>query len=478
MLHALPDTALVRRDQIVGLDVLVPLLDGTSAPPINLDNAASTPALCSVANTVNCFLNSYSSVHRGTGWKSQISTATYEQARAIVGAFVGANPAQHTVIFGKNTTEALNTLARRIAFRPDDVVLCSQLEHHSNDLPWRQVARVAHIGVDASGQLDEPHYAQLLRRHAGRVRLVAISGGSNVTGAIPAIHRLAEQAHATGAEICVDAAQLAPHRPIAIGDLADPAHLDYVALSGHKLYAPFGSGALIGRSDTFARGTPAQVGGGTVATVSEDEVTWSSGPGRDEAGSPNVVGAVALAAAIQALTAIGMDAIAAHEAALTAYALQRLAAVPGLRLYGDADPQRAHARLGVLPFALDGVDHALVAAALSYEWGIAVRSGSFCAQPYLRRLLQLADAELWCGDDSAAPRPAPAGLVRASFGLYNTRADVDTLAEALGTIARGRQRGHYERDAATGAYRPRGWRPAVIDYFALDQSAAVGHALA
>jgi selenocysteine lyase/cysteine desulfurase len=293
--------------------------------------------------------------------------------------------------------------------------------------------------------------------------LVAVSGASNVTGTIPPVHRLAEQAHAAGAEIAVDCAQLAPHRTIDIGDLDDPAHLDYVAFSGHKLYAPFGSGVLIGRRDTFARGVPDAVGGGTVGRVTDTDVAWADAPARDEAGTPNVVGAVALAAATQALQRIGLDQVAAHEAALTAYALERMQRVPGLCVYGDADSARAHERLGVIPFTLHGVDHRLVAAVLSCEYGIAVRNGAFCAQPYVRHLLGPDAVDVACGSADQ-----PMGLVRISFGLANTFADVDTLVNALGTIARHTYRGSYALDEH-GAYRARGWQPRLADYFSLDQ---------
>ncbi|HEX5688533.1 MAG TPA: aminotransferase class V-fold PLP-dependent enzyme, partial [Roseiflexaceae bacterium] len=372
-------------------------------------------------------------------------------------------------ILGKNTTEAINKLAHRIPFRPGEVVLSSLLEHHSNDLPWRCAAQVAHIGLDALGRIDEDQFESLLRQYAGRVRLVAISGGSNVTGAIAPIHRLAERAHAAGAEIFVDCAQLAPHRAVDMGALGDAAHLDYVAISGHKMYAPFGTGALIGRHDTFAQGMPEYVGGGTVVTVTPDEMIWAAPPDRDEAGSPNVVGAVALAAALEALGRIGMAAVAAHEAELTAYALRRLAEVPGLHIYGDADPHSAPERLGVIPFALEGRPHILVAAILSAEYGIAVRNGSFCAQPYLQQLLGLTDADLARvqADLQAGDRRNLPGLVRASFGMYNTVEEVDALAAALVSIARGEYRGEYEQDQASGDFRPRGWAPDLGHYFSL-----------
>ncbi len=457
------------RDHIVGLDVRIPLLNGTTTYPINLDNAASTPALRSVLATVNDFMNWYSSIHRGAGFKSRLATRVYEEARSIVGRFVGAHTDQHVVIFGKNTTEAINILAQRIAFNPDAVILCSQIEHHSNDLPWRRVAEVKHIQVDQQGRLDEAHYARLLREYAGRVRLVAISGGSNVTGVIPPIQRLAVQAHAAGAEIFVDCAQLAPHRTIDIRTLDDPTHLDYVAFSGHKLYAPFGCGALIGRRDTFAQGEPSYVGGGTVRSVTESTVAWTDSPGRDEAGSPNVVGAVALAAAVNTLTMLGMETVAAHETELTAYALQRLAQVPCIRIYGETDPEAAHTRLGVIPLAIEGVAHGLVASILSNEYGIAVRHGSFCAQPYLRRLLERPDTEIDCGQTASNTQPPAAspGLVRISFGMYNTLDEIDTLAEALTTIAQHAYQGNYALDPVTGEYQPQGWNLDTRRYFSL-----------
>ncbi|MEP7356646.1 MAG: aminotransferase class V-fold PLP-dependent enzyme, partial [Anaerolineales bacterium] len=297
----------------------VPRLDGSLAPYINFDNAASTPPLQAVEAAVRAFMPWYSSVHRGNGFKSRLATHAYEQARAITLGFVGADPATHVCIFGKNTTEATNKLARRFPFRPGrDVVLVSMMEHHSNDLPYRAAAKVVHVQLTPTGELDEADFDRKLAEYAGRVALVAIAGASNVSGYINPCHRLAEKAHAAGAHILVDCAQLAPHRAVAMGALDDPAHFDYVAISGHKLYAPYGTGALIGRRDTFEQGEPDMRGGGTVEIVTENTVDWSAPPDREEAGSPNVVGAVALAAAIEQLQAVGMDNVAAHEAELTA----------------------------------------------------------------------------------------------------------------------------------------------------------------
>ena len=457
-----------------GIDAQVPLLDGSKRRYINFDNAASTPALKHVQDTVNDFLVYYSSVHRGTGFKSQLSTHAYEEARQVVLRFVGANEQEHTCIFSKNTTESLNKLARRFPFTPDrDILLTTGMEHHSNDLPWRAATRTIHIGLTPDGRLDEEDFDRQLARYGERVALVAITGASNVTGFLNPVHRLAEKAHAAGAQIAVDCAQLAPHRKVDMRPVEDPGHLDYVVISAHKLYAPFGSGALIGRRDTFESGDPDLTGGGTVEIVTLDEVVWAGPPDRDEAGSPNTVGAVALAAAIHQLERIGMEVVAAHEAELTVHALEKLASVPGLQVYGDPDPARAAERLGVIPIRMENIPHFLVAAILGHEFGVGVRSGCFCAHPYILHLLDFSQERsirvresMLAGDKSDMP-----GLVRASFGLYNTLAEVDEFIIALEHIARGEYRGDYRQVRSTGEYIPEGWEPEFSRYFSLDKSA-------
>ena len=444
------------RDQIVGHDQLVPLLDGSLVPYVNLDNAASTPALRSVMDAVERLMPHYASVHRGTGYKSRLCTAAYDQAHEIVGQFVGADLRSNTVIFGKNTTEAINKLSFRLPAAPDQVIITSQLEHHSNDLPWRARHRVVHVHATPEGRLDEGHFDELLAAYAGRIALVTVTGASNVSGFIQPIHRLAAKAHAAGARILVDAAQLAPHRQVDMKPDDDPEHLDFVALSAHKMYAPFGTGALVGPRDIFLHSGPEYPGGGTVEVVTLDEVHWAGVPDREEAGSPNVVGAVAMAAAAQSLMAVGMEAIAAHEQTLLAYAIERMQTIPRLHIYGETDPARLHEKVGVIPFNLQGLSHFLVAAILGYEGGIGVRSGCFCAHPYVVHLLQLDEAsagqwrdQLLGGDRSHMP-----GMVRASFGCYNTHEDVDRLVSTLARIAAGDIRGDYRLDKASGEYLP------------------------
>jgi selenocysteine lyase/cysteine desulfurase len=417
---------------------------------------------------VNHFFTYYSSVHRGTGFKSQLATHAYEQARQVVLDFVHADPAEHVCIFTKNTTESINKLARRFPFTPQrDTVLVSLMEHHSNDLPWRSVAHTVHVAALPDGRLDEADFDAKLAEYGDRLALVAITGASNVTGFLNPIHRLAAKAHAVGAQIAVDCAQLAPHRAIDMRPLSDPGHLDYISLSAHKMYAPVGTGVLIGRRDTFEHGDPDMPGGGTVLVVMLDEVIWADAPDRDEAGSPNTVGAIALAAAIHQLQAIGMDRVAAHEAELTAYALRRLRDVPGIKILGDADPDHAAERVGAIPFILPAVSHFLVAAILGYEFGIGVRNGCFCAHPYIMHLLGLSPEEGYQvrTDVATGHKSRMPGLIRASFGLYNTFEDVDALVDALCHIARDEYHGTYVQDEAHGDYTPANWTGDYDRYF-------------
>ena len=453
-----------------GIDAEVPTLNGGHRKYINFDNAASTPPFKAVQNAVNEFMVYYSSVHRGTGYKSQLSTHAYEAARQAVLQFVGADPNYHTCIFGKNTTEAINKLAKRFPFTPQrNIVITSSMEHHSNDLPWRAAANVVHVRLTADGQLDEADFDHVLQRYSDQIALVAISGASNVTGFINPIFRLAEKTHRVGAKIVVDCAQLAPHRKVDMLDVDNPAHLDYVTISAHKLYAPFGIGALVGLQETFASGEPEFTGGGTVDTVTLEDVVWAAPPDRDEAGSPNIIGAIALAAAIYQLERVSMRALADHEAHLTTYALERLLEIPELMVFGDSNPERSSERLGVIPFNLQGYSHFLVAAILGHEYGIGVRNGCFCAHPYILHLLGLNQEEanevrdqIQAGDRSDMP-----GLVRVSFGLYNSTNEIDELIESLFHILRGDYAGNYLQDPTSGEYFPEGWDPEFDRFFSI-----------
>ncbi len=457
------------RQRMVGLDVRVPLLDGSRRPFINFDNAATTPPFWDVCEALDLLLPWYASIHRGAGFKSCVATQAYDDARRIVGNFFGADPAEQVVIFVKNSTEAINKAARRIPLKQDDIVLASLMEHHSNDLPWRPRATVVHAALTADGQLDLTDVQRKFLTYGKRIKLLAITGASNVTGAINPIHELAELAHSHGARILVDAAQLAAHRTIRMGRAGEPGHIDFLVASAHKMYAPFGTGVLIGPREVFAQGDPDYSGGGTVEIVTEDAVYWAPPPDRDEAGSPNVLGAVAMAVACRVLAEIGMDRVALHETDLTRYTLAQLRTIDGVELYGQTDPARAGERLGVIPFNVRGLSHYLVAAVLSTEYGIGVRNGCFCAHPYVLRLLDIPDPVAWSWRKQviAGVRAHLPGLVRISFGCYNTREEVDWLVHALGNIARGEIAGDYEQDMATGTFRERTFQPDLEEYFRL-----------
>ena len=443
---------------LVGAHAAVPCIDGVERPYRDLDCAASTPALEVVAETVDEFLPWYSSVHRGAGYKSRRATAAYEAARESAHRFAG-RPAggDQVVVIVRNTTEAINHLAYRLRLGPDDVVVTTVVEHHANLLPWARVAtpRWVECGPDGTfGTEDVVAVLEAVRREGRCPSLLALTGASNVTGWVPPVEEICAAAHDREVPVLVDAAQLAPHRPL-------PGGADYIAFSGHKLYAPFGAGALIGPIATFETGDPFLAGGGAVDLVDLDEVIWTEPPEREEAGSPNVVGAVAFGAAMDELGRIGWATIGSHEAELSAHLHDGLRAIEGIRILGPRADAGADDRdgLAVATFTLEGMHHALVAARLSAEFGIGVRHGCFCAHPYLLRLLGVdregvdrAREAVRRGDRGAIP-----GAVRASCGLGTSGEDVDALLDALRVLSSGTPAPvRYFQDAVTGDFWPEG----------------------
>lgn len=453
---------------VVGGDVTVPLLDGRRCRYINFDNAASTPVCVQVQRGLEQFMPYYASIHRGAGFKSLVSTQAYETVREILLRFFAARSEERCVVFVKNTTEAVNKLARRYPFRRGDVLLTTLMEHHSNDLPWRQRVRIDRIDVDPYGRIDLNQIEDRLKAHRGAVRLVAVTGASNVTGVINPIYEIARLAHEHGAEILVDAAQLAPHRAVRMGTRDDAEALDYLTISAHKMYAPYGTGALIGWRSTFEQGVPDMTGGGTVAFVTPDEVLWRQPPDKEEAGSPNVVGAIALGLAVWVLETVGLETLTEHERQLTERLLEGLRPMENVVVYGPPTAD-VDARVGVVPFNIRKMPHPQTAAILGCEFGIGVRHGCFCAHPYVKKLLECPDAEsekiirsLQQGKRVDLP-----GMVRISFGGYNTLDEVDYLIEAVERIRRHDFRGTYVQNPQTGEYWPEGYRFAPEDFFEL-----------
>ncbi len=437
---------------LVGDEIEVPCVDGIARRYLNFDAAASTSALPAVAARVHDFVPWYSSVHRGAGYKSRTATDAYEEARAGIVRFA-RRPEGHddVAIICRNTTEAINHLAYRLGLAPDAVVVTTVVEHHANLLPWSRVSGRRFVECSTDGTFTVDAVVDALDA-IPTPKLLAISGASNVTGWMPPIEDIAAAAHARGILVFLDAAQLAPHRPL-------PATVDFVAWSGHKMYAPFGAGALVGPRRTFAEGDPFLAGGGAVDLVDLDEVVWTDPPEREEAGSPNVLGAVALHAAIEEFEQIGWPRIEAHDRAIGARLRQRLAAVPGVRLLG---PDLATETLPLATFTVAGVHHALVAARLSAEHGIGVRHGCFCAHPYLLRLLDLPadDVRAYRAAVVRHDRRAMPGAVRASASLSTSASDVDRLVDAVAAIAAGAPAPvTYHQDEYTGDFWPESEHP-------------------
>ncbi|MFI0453619.1 aminotransferase class V-fold PLP-dependent enzyme [Actinomadura sp. 6N118] len=415
--------------QVIGTGALVPLNDGGTVGYANLDYAASAPCLEAVHEAVTRALPYYSSVHRGAGYASQVTTEAYEKARETVRSFLGAWE-RDAVVFTRNTTDAMNLLAHAVPSGTTVVVF--ETEHHATLLPWKRAVRLPAPAspIEAISAAD-----RALAEAPGGPRLLVVTAASNVTGELWPIAELANVARRHGARIAVDAAQLVPHRPLDMKSLG----LDYVAFSGHKLYAPFGAGVLAGRADWLRAAEPYLKGGGASASVQNGGGTtqWSTSPEqRHEAGTPNVLGVIALAAACEALTGTGWDVLKADEERLLARLRNGLAAIPGVReltLWGDRSD-----RVGIVSFVVDGWSARDVALTLSGDYGIGVRDGKFCAHPFVHHLLGASEAPLEAGGASGAGGcgSGQTSAVRASFGIGTTEEHVDRLLHALARIAR------------------------------------------
>lgn len=390
--------------RVVGADVPVPLRDGGHVPYANFDYAASAPCLEAVQEAVTRALPYYSSVHRGAGYASQVTTGAYEEARETVRSFLGAWR-RSAVVFTRNTTDSMNLLARAVPAGTSVVVF--ETEHHASLLPWRRAVRLPAPATPAEAVSAAD---RALRACPIGSRLLVVTAASNVTGELWPIEELARVAHRHGARIAVDAAQLVPHRPLDMTALG----LDYVAFSGHKLYAPFGAGVLAGRADWLRAAEPYLKGGGASASVGATTRWAAAAEQRHEAGSPNVLGAIALAAACDTLSASWKD-LAAREEVLVERLRTGLAALPHVRELSLWDGRAP--RVGIVSFTVDGWNARDVALTLSEEHGIGVRDGRFCAHPFVRHL---------AGGDTA---------VRASLGIGTSEEHIDRLLTALAGLA-------------------------------------------
>jgi len=378
-------------------------------PLAYLDSASSTQKPRQVLDALRTFYEtSYANVHRGVYDLAERSTAAFEGAREKARAYVNA-PSAREMIFTRSTTEALNLVAYAWGLDnlgPGDVVVITELEHHANFVPWQFVAQrtgasFRHIPIDDLGELQLDALDELAA--SGRVKVVANNLVSNTLGTINPVEKLAAWAHEQGAIMVVDAAQAAPHRAVDVQALG----CDFLAFSSHKLCGPTGVGALWGRAELLEAMSPFNLGGEMIRSVSLEKTTWNELPYKFEAGTPAIAEAVGFGAAIDYVSAIGPDAIAAHEHELVAYAMERLAEVPGLRVFGPP----ADRRTGIVSFDLEGIHPHDVAQVLDFE-GIAVRAGHHCTQPLMTRLGVVA-------------------TTRASFYLYSLPEEIDRLIEGL-----------------------------------------------
>jgi selenocysteine lyase/cysteine desulfurase len=431
---------------LIGDGLRVPCTDGTERPYLSFDAAASTGALPQVVEAVEAFVPWYAGVHHGAGYKSQASALAYQSAHLAALAFAGrGGDSGDVAVICRNTTEAVNHLAYRLRLGRGDVVVTTVAEHYSNLLPWARVSACRLVECGRDGTFASEDVAAALDQRPAP-RLLAITGASNVTGWLPPLQEIIAIAHHRGIPVFVDAAQLAPHRPL-------PPEADFLAWSGHKMYAPFGASVLVGPRRMFATGDPFLVGGGAATVLDLDEVAWLDPPEGEEAGSPNVIGAVALRAATGALEDIGWPAIASHDRRI-AWSLRRgLAAIPGVRLLG---PDLGTETLPVATFTVDGVPDAVVAARLAAEDAIGVCHGSFYAYPYLARLLGLNPAEA-CASAHRARHDgggAMPGAVRASAGVNTSEQDVARLLAAIARLVASEPSVRYFRDPSTGDFYP------------------------
>ncbi|MEU6315130.1 aminotransferase class V-fold PLP-dependent enzyme [Streptomyces sp. NPDC047014] len=436
---------------VLGRDVSVPLVTGGEVTYAALDYAASAPALQRVWDDVAAYAPYYGSVHRGAGYLSQLSTDLFEQSRVTVAEFLDCRPADQ-VVFTRSTTDSLNLLA---AVLPAGCqVFVFETEHHASLLPWGD-HRVTYLDAPRTpGEAVATLERALADRDPYGPALVCVTGASNVTGELWPVKELTAAAHAHGARIVLDAAQLAPHHPVSVREL----DVDWVAFSGHKLYAPFGSGVLAGRADWLQEAEPYLAGGGASRTVARREdggvdVEWHTTAARHEAGSPNVIGVYSIASACRALTEAGFDNLVARERRLVDRVREGLAEVPAVRvlsLFGEDAP-----RVGVLSFVVDGWNSSHFAAALSAEYGIGVRDGLFCAHPLVRTLLGGEPRETGeCGAPEAGPGERSLNAIRVSFGAGTPDEHVERFVRAVRELV---------ADGAKWQYRVEGGRcvPAV-----------------
>jgi cysteine desulfurase / selenocysteine lyase len=448
----------------------VPLLNGTYSEFVNLDASASTLPFQEVCKKIDDFTRYYSNIHRGHGYLSKVASSQFDESRKIILDFVGASREKYMCIFGKNTSECINKLAycftsQTCKCKSKNVILLTEMEHHSNILPWikNQEKIVEFIKIDEFGFLDISDLKNKIDKYGDRISIISVTGGSNVTGIVNDLSEITKLSKSVGAMVCVDGAQLIPHRQMEMEKLG----IDFLCFSGHKMYSPFGLGCLIGPKEFFNDHIPCFSGGGEVELVvindisDKNTVLWKDNEERHEEGTQNIIGVIALSESIKILNRIGMENVKRHEDEMYKYAFDKASLIPNVNI---VSPHPSNEPLGILSFYIGGLHQGQVGAILDYEYGIGCRSGCLCASPYVKKLLGISDVFIdeLINQIKSGDKRHISGVVRVSFSLYTTKLDIDKLCNALHNITQGNYSSYGQN--IDGTFIPEIHQKELIDY--------------
>ena len=419
--------------RVVGTDKFITLKNGKKSRVILLNNAATTPPFEKTLKAVNKFLETYGAFHRGAGPHANVTYQKTQEALDIIKKFLNIRDDQ-TLIFTQNTSSAINLFIRLLNLTKDDIIITSIIEHTSNNLPWKYntPAKTVYVNAFDDGSLDYEDLEKKVKENAKNLKLITITGASNLTGYIPDIERISKLAHEYNALLFVDAAQLAPHRPINMKEQG----IDALAFSAHKIYAPFGLG-ILALPKKILDIAPVDPGGGSIDMISDTNVIWAPPNIRHQTGTWNITGIIATAESCNLIIKTGWEKIIKHEKELVKYAAIELSKIPNLILYVPAEKYIKENRIGTFTFNINGIHHALLSSILENEYGIETRSGTICNHKLVRRWFKIDDkkqkeieSEIEKGN-----RLASYGIVRGSLGIHNTKKDIDCLVFALTFIA-------------------------------------------
>jgi len=476
----------IKKD-FIGLDTKYKVADGSIIKRIYLDTTASSLMMGVAHRAANKFLKHYSNTHSLLHFSAKISTKTYNWIHKRILDFVHADPEEFTCFFvGSGVTAGMNRIAKTLKrLQPEkDIILISIMEHHSNDLPHRKHGgKVMHVPINSDGSsmggINLELLEKYLKQFQGRVNYVSVTGLSNVTGILNPINDIAKLAHQYGAYIVVDAAQMVAHVPIYMSGFSDEdLEIDVLLFSGHKTYAPGSPGVVVARKKFLSAIEPEEVGGGMVDKVFPDNYFVAKKfPDREEAGTPNILGAITLGSAIHVLDSIGMERVLRKDLSLIKYTITKMSKHKDIFIYGDNDIN-ACPRAGTISFNIKGMDHGLISAILNDYFNIAVRNECFCAHPYVEKMLHSTHesqiSALECQDNHLLWKEEPwMGMVRASFGIYTSFQDIDKLITALQDIIKNKNDYIRQYDLVSeGNYKHKIFHFSSKDFFSLTGSIA------